>query len=282
MAIAEEMMFIRSLILVVCVSSMAWAQIATAALSGTVTDEAGTPLIGVQISARYLNTGNNWSEVTGKEGKYRVPALPLGSYLLTASLSGFKTDVRGVPLRSRADEVVVDFTLEAEADSGGVKREVPPESPEVPGREPMEASTPDTTNIPDSTAAEAETPPMEASTPDTTNTPDGTAPEAETPSTSAEQSLANQPGSPSTRAAGFAVQVASFRLRSKAEELRTVLQRAGYPVQVVEVDIPGSGRYYRVRVGPFVKDEEAREAALNLRSRFSQRIPKVWIVPYQP
>lgn len=282
MAIAEEMMFIRSLILVVCVSSMAWAQIATAALSGTVTDEAGTPLIGVQITAKYLNTGNNWSEVTGKEGKYRVPALPLGSYLLSASLSGFKTDVRGVPLRSRADEVVVDFTLEAEAGSGEVTREVPPESLEVPGREPMEASTPDTIIRPDSTAAEAETPPMEASTPDTTNTPDGTAPEAEIPSTSAEQSLANQPGSPSTRAAGFAVQVASFRLRSKAEELRTVLQRAGYPVQVVEVDIPGSGRYYRVRVGPFVKDEEAREAASNLRSRFSQRIPKVWIVPHQP
>ena len=83
-------MFIRNLILVVCVSSMAWAQIATAALSGTVTDEAGTPLIGVQITARYLNTGNNWSEVTGKEGKYRVPALPLGSYLLTALLVRFQ------------------------------------------------------------------------------------------------------------------------------------------------------------------------------------------------
>ena len=259
MAIAREMMFIRSLILVVCVSSMAWAQIATAAVSGTVTDEEGTPLIGVQITARYLNTGNDWSEFTGKEGKYRVPTLPLGSYLLTASLSGFKTDVRGVPLRSRADEVIVDFTLEAEAGPGGMKREAPPEPPELPGREPMEPSLPEIIN-----------------------TPDSTAPEAETPPTSAEQPLANQPGSPSTQAAGFAVQVASFRLRPKAEELRTVLQDAGYPVQVVEADIPGSGRYYRVRVGPFVKDEEAREAASNLRSRFPQRIPKVWIVPHRP
>ena len=87
-----------------------------------------------------------------------MPVLPLGSYLLSASLSGFKTDVRGVPLRSRADEVVVDFTLEAEAGSGEVTREVPPESLEVPGREPMEASTPDTTNTPDGTAPEAEIP----------------------------------------------------------------------------------------------------------------------------
>ncbi len=260
MAIAGKMMFIRGLIFVVCVSgSMAWAQIATATLSGTVTDEAGTPLSGVQITARYLDTGNNWSEVTGKEGKYRVRTLPLGSYLLTASLTGFKTDVRGVPLRSRADEVVVDFTLEAEAGSGRVKREAPPEPPEVRSREPID-------------------PPA----PETTNTRDSTAPEAETPPSSAEQPLENQLGSPSTQAAGFAVQVASFRARPKAEELRRVLQDAGYPVQVVEVDIPGSGRYYRVRVGPFVTEEGAREAASNLRSRLPQRIPEVWIVPHRP
>ncbi len=260
MAMAGEMMFIRGLIFVVSVSgSMAWAQIATATLSGTVTDEAGTPLSGVQITARYLNTGNNWSEVTGKDGKYRVSTLPLGSYLLTASLSGFKTDVRGVPLRSRADEVIVDFTLEAEAGSGGVKREAPPEPPKVRSREPIEPSTPEIINTRDSTAPEAETPPF-----------------------SAEQPLASQLGSPMTQAAGFAVQVASFRARPKAEELRTLLQDAGYPVQVVEADIPGSGRYYRVRVGPFVTEEGAREAASNLRSRLPQRIPKVWIVPYRP
>ncbi len=252
-------MFIRGLIFVVCVSSMAWAQIATATLSGTVTDEAGTPLSGVQITMRYLNTGNNWSEVTGEEGKYRVPGLPLGSYLLTASLAGFKTDVRGVPLRSRADEVVVDFTLEAEAGSGRVKREAPPEPPQVRSREPID-------------------PPA----PETTNTRVSTAPEAETSPPSIEQPPANQLGSPSTRVAGFAVQVASFRARPGAEELRSVLQDAGYPVQVVEADIPGSGRYYRVRVGPFVTEEEAREAASNLRSRFPQRIPEVWIVPHRP
>ncbi len=259
MAIAGKMMFIRGLILVVCVSSMAWAQIATAALSGTVTDEAGRPLSGVQITAKYLNTGNSWSEVTGKEGKYRVRTLPLGSYLLTASLAGFRTDVRGVPLRSRADEVVVDFTLKAEAASGRVKREAPPEPPEVRSRETID-------------------PPA----PETTNTSDNNTPEAETPLSSTEQPPANQLGSPSTQAAGFAVQVASFRAGPKAEELRRVLQDAGYPVQVVEADIPGSGRYYRVRVGPFVTEEEAREAASNLRSRFPQRIPEVWIVPHQP
>ncbi len=262
MAIAGEMMFIRSLIFVVCVSSsMAWAQIATAALSGTVTDETGTPLSGVQITARYLNTGNNWSEVTGKEGKYRVTTLPLGSYLLTASLAGFKTDIRGVPLRSRADEVLVDFTLKAEAGSGRVTGETPPEpqSPEVRRGEPINPPAPETTSTGESPVLEIETLP---------------------PST--EQPPANQLSSRSTPAAGFAVQVASLRAGPKAEELQSVLQDAGYSVQVVEADIPESGRYYRVRVGPFVTEAEAREAASNLRSRFPQRIPEVWIVPHQP
>ncbi len=258
MATAGENILIRGLIFVLCTSSLVWAQVVTASLSGTVTDEAGRPLSGVQITARYLNTGNNWSEVTGQEGKFRVRALPLGSYLLTASMTGFKTDVRGVPLRSSTDEVIVDFTLEAEAGAGSVKREAPAEPPEVQSREPIEPSAPETTN-----------------------TSDRTTPEPEIPPPAAEPPPANQLVLPNTQAAGFAVQVASFRPRPKAEGLQRALQEAGYPVQVVEVNIPGSGRYYRVRVGPFATEEEAREAASNLRSRFPLRIPDVWIVPHQ-
>ena len=131
-------MFIRGLVFLFCGSGLVWAQVATAALSGTVTDETGGPLSGVQINARYLNTGNNWSEVTGEDGVFRVPALPLGSYLLTASLAGFKTDIRGVPIRAPGDEVVIDFVLEAEAGSEEAEREVPPEPEQVESREPNE------------------------------------------------------------------------------------------------------------------------------------------------
>ncbi len=258
MATAGDNMLIRGLIFLLCASSLVWAQVATASLSGTVTDDAGRPLSGVQITAKYLNTGNNWSEVTGPEGKYRVRALPLGSYLLTASVAGFKTDVRGIPLRSSTDEVIVDFTLEAEAGAGSVEREAPAEPPDVQSREPI-------------------APPA----PETTNTSDRTTPEPETSLSPIEQPPANRLGSPSTQAAGFLVQVASFRPRPKAEGLQRVLQEAGYPVQLVEANIPGSGRYYRVRVGPFATEEGAREAASNLRSRFPQRIPTVWIVPHR-
>ncbi|MCH8321211.1 MAG: carboxypeptidase regulatory-like domain-containing protein, partial [Acidobacteria bacterium] len=247
----------RGLIFVLYASSMVWAQ--TATLSGTVTDEAGMPLAGVQITLRYLNSGNSWSEVTREEGKYRVTALPLGSYLLTASLAGFKSDVRGVPLRSRADEVVVDFTLEVEDSPGRVRREAPAEPPEVQSREPIDEPVPNAARTRASITPEAETSPPPIAQP-----------------------AANQLDSTGTQPAGFAVQVGAFRSRPKAEELQVVLQHGGYPVIVVEADIPGSGRYYRVRVGPFVTEQEAREAASNLRSRFPQRIPAFWIVSPQP
>ena len=261
MASYGEIMFRRGLIIVLYASSVVWAQaqISTATLSGTVTNEAGMPLAGVQITLRYLNSGNNWSEITGEEGKFRVTALPLGSYLLTASLTGFKTDVRGVPLRTRADEVVVDFTLEAEESSGRVVSEVSAVPAELQSREPINEPAPNPAPTRNSITPEAQTSPPPIAQP-----------------------AANQLDSSGTQAAGYSVQVAAFRSRPKAEELQGTLQDGGYPVIVVEVEIPGSGRYYRVRVGPFVFEQEAREAASNLRSRFPQRISAFWIVPPQP
>ncbi len=50
---------------------------------------------------------------------------------------------------------------------------------------------------------------------------------------------------------------------------------------MVEADVPGLGRYYRVRDGPFDTQEEAREVTSNMQSRFPQEIPDFWIVSYQ-
>ena len=78
-----------------------------------------------------------------------------------------------------------------------------------------------------------------------------------------------------------AVQIAASRRRQEAEELRTLWGSRDYTAYVVEADIPGSGRYYRVRVGPFDIQEKAREVASDIRSRFPQELPDFWIVPYQ-
>jgi len=84
-----------------------------------------------------------------------------------------------------------------------------------------------------------------------------------------------------SQAVGFAVQIAAFQGRRKAEGLQTTLQDRGYPAYVVEAEIPDSGRHYRVRVGPFDTKEEAREVASNIQDRFPREVPDFWILSYQ-
>ena len=76
----------------------------------------------------------------------------------------------------------------------------------------------------------------------------------------------------------FAVQLASYRTRPRAEGLRAMLEDVGYAAYVVVSNVAPSGRYYRVRVGPFDTREKAREMALNMQSRFFDLLPDFWIV----
>lgn len=62
---------------------------------------------------------------------------------------------------------------------------------------------------------------------------------------------------PSELKGNFTVQVASFKTVEDAERLAGKLGDKGYPVFVVPADIPGRGRWYRVRVGAFPTRREA-------------------------
>ncbi len=87
---------------------------------------------------------------------------------------------------------------------------------------------------------------------------------------------------PTSRRSGvgrFAVQLASYRTRPRAEGLRAMLEDVGYGAYVMVSNVPPSGRYYRVRVGPFDTREEATEIALNMQDRLSDLLPDFWIVP---
>ena len=87
--------------------------------------------------------------------------------------------------------------------------------------------------------------------------------------------------STSSQTTGVAVQIGAFRTRQRADRLGAILQKGGYTAYVLEADIPGLGLYYRVRVGPLDTQEEAREVASRMRSRFPKEIPGFWSVPYQ-
>src|SRR2546427_11174830 len=67
-------------------SSVLWAQ-ATAQIEGTVRDQSGAVLPGVQVTATQTATGLTRSVITNETGSYVLPDLPIGPYRLEAALS---------------------------------------------------------------------------------------------------------------------------------------------------------------------------------------------------
>ena len=203
-----------------------------------------------------------WSGLTKEDGHYRVPSLLLGSYQVEASLAGFDTNFRWVPLRTSADEMILDITLKAAEIPGAVQR--PPSLPGPESREPTNEPIPVATNLSERISPDAQPSPP----------PPEERPPTEPPPT-------DQPGFTSSRGVVVAIQIAAFQTRQRAEELRATLQAAGFSAYVVETEVPpGSARYYRVGVGPFDTREEARGVGANVQSRFPQQIPDFWIVSY--
>src|SRR5207253_6123692 len=79
----------------VCVlsSGLVWAQ-ATAQISGSVKDQSGAVLPGVEITATQTGTGIARTTVTNETGSYVLPNLPLGPYRVEAALPGFRSYVQ--------------------------------------------------------------------------------------------------------------------------------------------------------------------------------------------
>ena len=83
----------RVLTVIVClwfgVTSI-WAQ-ATAQINGSVKDQSGAVLPGVEITATQTATGLKRSAVTDETGSYLLQNLPIGPYTIEAALPGFNT-----------------------------------------------------------------------------------------------------------------------------------------------------------------------------------------------
>src|SRR5262244_2953699 len=67
-----------------------WAQ-ATAQISGTVRDQSGAVLPGVEVTATQTDTGISRSTIRNETGSYNMPNLVVGPYRLEAALPGFRT-----------------------------------------------------------------------------------------------------------------------------------------------------------------------------------------------
>ena len=78
-------------LLLMCVST-AHAQTGSA-LSGVVVDSAGGIIPGATVSVKNAATGVTVETVTNNSGAFSVPAIDVGTYIVTVSLTGFKTAV---------------------------------------------------------------------------------------------------------------------------------------------------------------------------------------------
>jgi len=79
----------------------------TAQISGTVRDQSGAVLPGVEVNATQTATGAKRTAVSDEAGLYVLTNLPIGPYMVEASLPGFKSYVRsGIILQVGSNPVV--------------------------------------------------------------------------------------------------------------------------------------------------------------------------------
>ncbi len=110
-------------------SSIAWGQ-STAQINGTVTDQSGAVLPGVEVTATQTETGLTRSVVSNETGSYVLPNLPVGPYRLEAGLPGFRKFAQtGIVLQVGGNPVInislavgqVADTVEVQADAALVE-----------------------------------------------------------------------------------------------------------------------------------------------------------------
>src|SRR6266699_5869510 len=84
----------------------------TAQIGGTVKDQSGALLPGVQVTATQTATGFARSTVTNEMGAYTLTELPVGPYKLEGALSGFRTFVQSGIVLQVGSSPVMNISLE--------------------------------------------------------------------------------------------------------------------------------------------------------------------------
>jgi len=85
------------------------------AIEGTVTDESGGVLPGVTVTIRNVATGVLRETQTDPSGVYRAPLLPVGTYEVTAAMSGFATTKRPSLTLTIGQVLTADISLKVAA-----------------------------------------------------------------------------------------------------------------------------------------------------------------------
>src|SRR6478752_618488 len=89
-----------------------WGQATTAQITGTVKDQTGAVLPGVEISVTQTATGAKRSAVSNETGNYVLPSLPIGPYALEATLPGFKSYMQTGLVLQVNDSPIINVILQ--------------------------------------------------------------------------------------------------------------------------------------------------------------------------
>src|SRR5271165_4308817 len=97
MALLEEisMQTVRKLYTVILISIFGLslgvhAQVVGGSITGTVQDSNGGALAGAAVTVRQVETGATRSLVTGSDGRFYAPSVPVGPYSVTVAMNGFE------------------------------------------------------------------------------------------------------------------------------------------------------------------------------------------------
>lgn len=80
-------------------------------IAGMVMDESRAGIPGAVVTARNEGTGTLREVVTDGEGRYALPLLPIGTYTISAAMSGFQTQERSKVLLEVQQSLALDFVL---------------------------------------------------------------------------------------------------------------------------------------------------------------------------
>src|SRR5579862_4527880 len=82
--------FLRFVVVILLMAGFSHAQTFRGAINGTVVDPSGAVVAGAEVKAINNGTAVTLSSVTTSEGQFAFQDLPLGSYKITVSASGFQ------------------------------------------------------------------------------------------------------------------------------------------------------------------------------------------------
>ena len=95
---------VLALLLLLAVAVPVAAQRTTASIRGTVTDSTGGVVPGADVTVKGTDTGLSQSTVTNADGVFSFPELPVGTYSVEVTISGFKSAVQTGIVLNVADQ----------------------------------------------------------------------------------------------------------------------------------------------------------------------------------